>query len=64
MRCAATWEDVPDCVPDRQDVVFILGNAKKIPQFEALLRQLKGRMVPGGSVYYGDEARVYCQTQG
>ena len=64
MRCAATWEEVPACVPDEQDIFFILGNAREIPQAGQLIQALRARLAAGGAVYYGDAERVYCQPQG
>ena len=63
IRRVSCWGKVAAGIPDRQDVIMVLGNIQAVPDHQEVLAGLRQRLTLGGRLFYDDGQQVYCDKR-
>lgn len=63
VRYVRDWDSVHIVIPERQDIIMVLGDVRNIPQYKVVMAKLARRLADGGRLYYDDGQQVYCEQR-
>ena len=63
IRYVRDWDSLPVVIPERQDIILVLGDVRNIPQYKMVMAKLVRRLADKGRLYYDDGQQVYCEQR-
>lgn len=63
IRYVRAWDNIAVVIPERQDIILVLGNVRNIPQYKVVMAKLVRRLADKGRLYYDDGQQVYCEQR-